>query len=110
VSALHVVKVEDHEGTGECGACPRTGLRWIVVLSDGSRIGTECAKRVLGIPVSPRNHRWVEHFDVIAEFTDGRESWVLYRRKGGVQTRDTRNGALMGIGGCEADWKRRGWL
>jgi len=45
---LHVVKVEDREGTGTCTACGREGLRWIVTLSDGTQVGTEINIRTAG--------------------------------------------------------------
>ncbi|ADA84007.1 hypothetical protein SCOOT17C_79 [Mycobacterium phage Scoot17C] len=51
---LELVKVEDHEGTGECPACGRTGLRWICVMNDGSRAGVECAKKLLGYRPAPQ--------------------------------------------------------
>jgi hypothetical protein len=57
---LHAVKVEDHEGHGICRQCDRENLRWIVTLSDGSTVGTECARTVLGYKPAPASYRWVE--------------------------------------------------
>ncbi|AVO21288.1 hypothetical protein SEA_TRYPO_79 [Mycobacterium phage Trypo] len=67
---LELVKVEDHEGTGECPACGRTGLRWICVMNDGSRAGVECAKKLLGYRPAPKHYNWVPEFTAVAEYVE----------------------------------------
>lgn len=106
---LHVVRVEDHEGSGECANCPRTGLRWMVLLSDGSKVGTECAKRLLGWKITPKSYGWVKNYKVIAEHTESGQTWTLYQHVAGERTVSTLNGALMTIGGARADWERMGF-
>jgi hypothetical protein len=68
-ATLHITRYEDHEYDGTCGTCGREGLRWIVVLSDGSRVGVECTKRVLGWKPAPRDYTWVAGMTVAAEAT-----------------------------------------
>ncbi len=106
-----VSHIEDHEGTGECSACPRTGLRWIVVLSDGTKVGTECAKKITGTAVAatPKSHGWIHLFEVAATHVEHGVTYALWKRIGGTATRETRNGHLTAVGGVEADWIRRGW-
>lgn len=50
---LTITKIEDHEGNGHCTACGRENLRWICTLSDSTKVGTECAKKVLGWKPQP---------------------------------------------------------
>ena len=101
--SLKVVKVEDHEGDGECRACGRTGLRWIVTLSDGSQIGTECAKKILGIKVTPKAHEWTSAFVAVAQKTYFQYEVVLWQSKAtGKAGRITFNGNLQAVGGFEA--------
>ena len=109
-SKLHIIKVEDHEGNGYCGACGRENLKWIVTLSDGSEIGTECAKKTLGMTVSPANHKWVSDFTAIAEHNDFDVTYVLWQHNTSSATRETRNGHLTIIGGVRKTWTDRGWL
>lgn len=93
---LTVWKVEDHEGDGECSACGRTGLRWVTFLSDGSRVGGECAKKILGWAPTKRTHGWVQGLTAVAEKEVcgpvGRTQAVLYRSESG-------KGGAMSIGG-----------
>jgi len=107
---VHMVKIEDHEGEGRCGACQREGLRWIVTMSDGSQVGTECAKRVMGFKPAPKTYAWVEHFTPVAEHTEYRQTYVLWQHKAGTATRETMNGTLMAVGGVRQTWERKGWL
>ena len=109
-STPHLVKVEDHEGTGTCGACDREGLRWVCILSDGSRIGTECAKKLMGWKMAPKAYNWVADFEPVAEFVEYGATYVLWQYKRGAQTRETRNGHLVAVGGRREEWKRMGWL
>lgn len=108
-ATVTLVRVEDHEGTGTCGACDREGLRWIAVLSDGSRVGVECAKKVLGWKPAPASYSWVEFFEPIAEHDDFGAVYVLWQQKNGAQTRVTRAGSTVLVGGGRDFWTREGW-
>jgi hypothetical protein len=105
-----IAKIEDYEGAGRCSACGREGLRWIVTLSDGTQIGTECAKRTLGITVAPKSYQWVTDYAPVAEHVEDGAVYVMWQRKGGTQTRETRGGTLVSVGGVRQDWAARGWL
>ena len=105
-SALHVTKIEDHEGFGRCGHCDRENLRWIVVLSDGTRVGTECAKRVLGINVKPNDYTWLTDYDLVAEHVTAHETFALYQLRGGTRTRLAINGHLAVNGNGRAYFER----
>ena len=113
---LHVVKVEDHEGDGTCRECGREGLRWIVTLSDGTQVGTECTKKLLGVRVTPTKHQWVTAFVAVAEHVEtapngDTQTWVMWAHKNNpAATRETRNGHLVSVGGVRQDWTKRGWL
>lgn len=107
--------VMDAEGAGECGACDRTGLRWIAVLSDGSHVGLECAKKVMGFRPAPKAYNWIPEFEIVATKvecagTSSECTWALWQHKTGPQTRETRNGSLATVGGARGDWERRGWV
>ncbi|AER49192.1 hypothetical protein SEA_KATNISS_80 [Mycobacterium phage Katniss] len=107
---LELVKVEDHEGTGECPSCGRTGLRWICVMNDGSRAGVECAKKLLGYRPAPKHYNWVPEFTAVAEYVEAGQTFVLWQHNTSGQTRETRNGILVAVGGARAAWQRRGWI
>lgn len=107
---LNLVKVEDHEGDGRCGECGREGLRWIARLSDGSGVGLECSKKLLGYRPGPKTYDWVAHFLPVAEYHDYGNTYVLWRHKTGKETRETLNGHLVAVGGCAQEWVERGWL
>lgn len=106
---LHVIRVEDHEGDGICGHCGREGLRWIVVMSDGSSIGSGCMKRALGIPApAPKSYSWVSNYDLV----DSRETrydgtYHLHVRKDGRAAVIARNHVAMVQG--PADSIRKEW-
>ena len=51
-----ITKVLDREGEGECQECGRTNVRWVAVLSDGSTVGGECAKKITGQVFSPTKY------------------------------------------------------
>lgn len=54
-----VIRVEDREHEGTCGLCGKEGVRWIVVLDDGSQVGGECAKKILGWAPTAKKFSWV---------------------------------------------------
>lgn len=110
-TGLTVRKVEDYEGQGECSACGRRGLRWVVTISDGSRVGSECTKAILGWKVSTRGLKdWVPLYRVAAEHTDHGSHYVLWQSIAGNNTRETQNGSLTMVGGVRESWVKRGWL
>ena len=104
---LHVAKIEDHEGFGRCAECGREGLRWIVVLSDGTRVGTECAKRACGITVKPTAYQWMADYVPVAEHSTKWETAVVYQHRTGTRTRLVVNGYLQCAGGGMAEFARR---
>ena len=100
-----IAKIEDHEGFGRCSECEREGLRWIVVLSDGTSVGTECAKRVLGHSVTPKSYSWMTGFSAVAEHVTKFETAVLYRNDKG-RTALAINGVLQSMGGGAREFER----
>lgn len=102
---LHITKVEDHEGMGRCGHCEREGLRWIVVLSDGTSVGTECAKRVLGYTLKPASYTWMTGYAPIAEYSNKWETAVVYANAAG-RTNLVVNGHLQVIGAGMREFTR----
>jgi hypothetical protein len=106
-----LVKIEDHEGYGICHECRREGLRWVAVLSDGTQVGTECAKRVLGFKLAPKDYNWAADFTPVAEYVDCGDMFVLWQHKQRpTLDRSTLNGRLFAVNGVRAEWQRRGWL
>jgi len=106
-----ITRYEDHEGDGRCGLCEREGLRWIAVLSDGSTVGSECAKKATGTKaIAPAKLAWLAHFEVVAEVVDCGNTHTLWQHRGGVATRETVNGHLSKVGGARADWIADGWI
>jgi hypothetical protein len=106
-SKLHITKVEDHEGFGRCGQCERENLRWVVVLSDGTRVGTECAKRACGIVVKAATYQWMTEYEPVAEYADKFETAVVYQHRTSDRTRLVVNGYLQVNGGGMAEFARR---
>lgn len=109
-----LVRVDDREGEGRCDACEREGLRWVCVLSDGTEVGTECAKAALGYKPTPKAYAWVADYAPVSEYREGNGAsavtWTLYAAKTGNATRATRDGVLVMVGGAMATWQQRGWL
>ena len=106
---LKLTKIEDHEGDGTCAECRREGLRWIATLSDGTQVGLECAKKVLGFKPATKNYNWIADFRPVAEFADCGNLHIMWQHKEGSATRETLNGNLVQIGGVAAKWQQRGW-
>lgn len=109
-ATVTISRIDDHEGEGDCSSCGRTGLRWIATLSDGAAVGLECAKKVLGWKPAPADYNWIADFTPIAEYVEYDSTYVLWQHKTRNQTRETRNGTLVSVGGCRADWTKQGWL
>jgi hypothetical protein len=106
---IRIVKIEDFEGYGCCSSCGREDLRWIATLSDGTQVGMECAKRILGFRPSPKAYNWVSDFRPVAEHTEHGSTYVMWQHKTCNQTRETRDGVLVSVGGIRQDWRRHGW-
>lgn len=109
MTTIKLHKIEDYEGHGICRECGREGLRWIATLSDGSQVGLECSKRVLGFKPAPKAYNWLADFRPVAEFNDCGNLHVMWQHKAGTATRETLNGNLVQIGGVSAKWQQRGW-
>lgn len=109
-STITLAKVENHEGNGQCAQCGREGLTWVAILSDGSGVGMECSKRILGFRPGAKSYDWVANFDAVAEHSEYGDIYVMWQRRGRNETRETRNGALISVGGVRGDWDRKGWL
>ena len=105
---LTVHKVEDYEGNGECGHCDRTGLRWMVTLSDGSKVGSQCAKKLMGWKATPKNFDWTAKFNVVEEKTIVHDHFVLWQGKtgkGGVLMINGHATAFGGFAAIERDYR-----
>lgn len=114
-ATLTIARIDDAGGDGECSACGRGGIRWMVFLSDGTAVGIECARKALGFRPAPKTYDWIGEFTAVAEhvetFPNGEvDTCVMWQRKGGTETRETCNGVLVTIGGVRADWTKKGWL
>lgn len=111
---LTLAKVEDHEGTGDCSECGRQGLRWIARLSDGSGVGFECAKKILGFRPVAKDFVWQAYYSPVAEHREGADVFVLWQAIGTEvyegQSRETLNGLLFKVGGVSTEWLARGWM
>lgn len=107
MSGLHIEKIEDYEGGGFCSACQKDNLRWIVTLSDGQKIGTECAKKALGYAPKPAAYSWIKDYKPIREYKDKWETAVVWKHKTGTNTRLTVNGHLQMTGGGLQEFERR---
>lgn len=110
-ATLTVHKIEDYAGEGRCSACRRNGLRWVVTLSDGSQVGTECTVALIGRKVSLAGLReWVPMFRIVAEHTDTDGAHhVMWQRINGSRTCETVDATLVSVGGVRAAWAARGW-
>lgn len=110
---LTIVMILDHEYEGRCDECKREGLRWVARMSDGSGVGLECAKKILGYRPSPDRFKWTEFFTPVFEYRESETSiWVLWEHKkhGRSRTRSTKNGYMMADGGARKDFQDWGWL
>jgi hypothetical protein len=93
---LTAVKVESCEGDGECSRCNRTGLIWVVTLSDGTRVGGECAKILLGWKPTKASHSWLKGMAATAETTVYNDTLILWVN--GNRAAISRNGNLQTSG------------
>lgn len=75
---LSIAKVLDREGEGCCQECGRTNVRWVAVLSDGSTVGSECAKKITGQVFSPAKYAPLTGATEIASGIDCGSTWTLF--------------------------------
>ena len=74
-----ITKVLDREGEGCCQECGRTNVRWIAVLSDGSTVGSECAKKITGQAFSPAKYAPLAGAVEVASGIDCGATWTLFK-------------------------------
>ena len=105
MTKLTIEKIEDREGDGTCRHCGREGLRWIFILSDGTEIGSGCARKVLGWAPAPKSYTWAAKVEAVE--TVG--AHTLYRsRKNGDAVMVIAQGANLVVSGPGA-WVRSRW-
>jgi len=108
MNKLTVTKIEDREGQGICQHCNREGLRWIVILSDGSSVGFDCAKDLTGRRINGRNLNWIKAAIEMAHGTDGFEHFTLYfNGREGFLAVDGRLSWRGDFKGCMNEFNRR---
>jgi hypothetical protein len=101
-----LVKVEDHEGDGICQLCSRSGLRWLVALSDGSRLGLECAKKTMGWNLTRNDYTWVPDYRAVAEQEADEQIYVLWEHRTiPGRTCITRNGRQLRVSDGYYQWR-----
>lgn len=104
-----VLYVENVEGDGHCGHCGREGLKYVAHLKDGGLVGLSCARKLMGVTITPKEIAWAAGHKVIATFVEYGEHFALWQDSKG-RTRTTKNGLTFSIGGQVAIWEKRGWL
>jgi hypothetical protein len=114
-ATITISRIDDTGGDGECSSCGRGGIRWLITLSDGSAVGIECARKVLGFRPAPKTYDWIADFTAVAEhavtYPNGEvDTYVMWQHKTGRETRETCNGILVTVGGVRTDWTKKGWL
>lgn len=104
-----VLYVENAEGGGHCGHCGREGLKYIAHLEGGEAVGLTCARKLMGVQITPREVAWTAGYKIIATYDDLGTFYALWQDAAG-RTRSTRNGECFSIGGQVREWQKRGWL
>jgi len=95
-----VVRVEDCEYEGTCTMCGRENVRWIVIFDDGSRVGGECAKKILGWAPTAKKFSWVtgmKPFITASSRMDG--NVTVWKHENGVRGAISVNGYPQTFGG-----------
>ncbi len=110
MTSLKITVIENFEGDGTCSACKREGLVWVATLSDGSQVGLECAKKVLGFKPTPNTYSWITNYKLEATHVEYGTTYGLWVSKTGNATRETQDGTLISVGGVRADWASKGWI
>jgi hypothetical protein len=101
-----VVRVEDREYEGTCSMCGKESVRWIVVFDDGSQVGGECAKKILGWTPTAKKFSWVTGMTpVISGQDDCGQNIVVWKSKSGVRGVISVNGHPMTFGGFDSIMK-----
>ena len=94
--------IQDCEYDGTCTMCGKEGVRWIVVMSDGSRVGGECAKKLLGWKPTAKNFSWVTGMKpAFNVFVLGYGNVVVWKSKNQVTGAISVNGHPMMFGSIE---------
>lgn len=111
---ITLARIEDHEGAGTCGYCGREDLRWIYCLTDGSLVGSECAKKIIGHTIDPRSHarlidfhvigEWQNRFGVIYLLWQHDTAGSVYSETIDGKVKHHNNGDLLKL------WVRDGWM
>jgi hypothetical protein len=113
MSAAQLVRIEDRSGTGTCGCCGREGLRWVYFLTDGTFVGSECAKKIMGHAIEPRSHARLTDFHVIAEHQNKfGVTYLLWEHNLGGYYSETIDGKVKRHGSDELrkSWTKIGWV
>ena len=98
-----VVRVEDREHEGTCGMCGKEGVRWIVVLDDGSQVGGECAKKILGWAPTSKKFSWVTGMTPVITAWSRMDGHVtVWQHENGVRAAISINGYPMTFGGINS--------
>lgn len=109
-----VVRIEDAGGTGQCGCCNREGLRWVAVMSDGSFLGTACAKKSVGFVIVSKDVDRLRGFTVVAERRNkfGNGVYVLWHSESLGTYAETFNGKVRRPLGLDIarQWEKDGWI
>jgi hypothetical protein len=100
MTKLTVAKVLDREHEGVCQECDKQNLRWVLVLSDGSMVGVECARKLTGEAFTAKKVEWVAGAVEVASGIDCGATVVLYRRGNGAVI--AVDGRPMMMGGMNA--------
>lgn len=95
-----IIKVLDREDNGRCQECARENIRWVAVLSDGSTVGSECAKKITGQVFIPANYSWVTGATEVAATVDCDTTWVMWTR--GTRAYLAANGILKSVGSVDS--------
>lgn len=101
-SKITVVRVEDHEYDGTCGMCGKEGVRWMVVLDDGSQVGGECAKKILGWAPTSKKFSWVTGMTPVISASGRMDGNVtVWKHENGVRGAISVNGHPQTFGPIE---------
>ncbi|MGP5043583.1 hypothetical protein ACTXJR_06065 [Glutamicibacter ardleyensis] len=109
ITPAKVLYVENTEGDGSCGHCGREGLKYVAHLKDGGAVGLSCARKLMGVTITPKEIAWTAGYEVIATYVDLGNFHALWKDSAG-RTRSTKNGYCYSIGGQIPAWKKLGWL
>jgi hypothetical protein len=95
-TAAHAVKITDDYD--DCQRCGRTGLVRVVVMSDGSHVGTECMKKVCGWAPAKKDADALRGLVADTEITRYGETFILWTNAAGAARAITRNAMPQAFG------------